>query len=146
MREVKLFQHFFKLWKDRYFATQTNVRWHECRGTKLCAIITYWLSLLSLLFLHSTGFEGQQPVDSSLSIQVVAGSFMEGASMMFHGGYKKRCLLTILVSQILLLTLLISEIKKSTTAKGFFSSKWFFSGLCLSFRLPRRKLTHPARH
>jgi len=45
---------------------------------------------------------------------------MEGASMMYHGDYKKRCLLTILVSQILLLTQLISEIKKSTTAKGFF--------------------------
>jgi len=30
-----------KLWKDRDFATQTNVQWHECRGTKLCANITY---------------------------------------------------------------------------------------------------------
>jgi len=61
-------------------------------------------------------------VDSSLLIQVVAGSVMEGASMMFHRDYNKRCLLTILVSQILLLTQLISEIKKSTTAKGFFST------------------------
>jgi hypothetical protein len=57
-------------------------------------------------------------------IQVVAGSVMEGASMMFHGDYKKRCLLTILVSQILLLTLLITEIMKSTTVKGFFSTKF----------------------
>ena len=53
----------------------------------------------------------KQQVDSSLLIQVVAGSVMESASMMFHGVYKKRCLLTILVSQILLLTQLISEIK-----------------------------------
>jgi hypothetical protein len=36
---------------------------------------------------------------------------MEGASMMFHRDYKKRCLLTILVSQILLLTQLVSVIK-----------------------------------
>ncbi len=49
-----------KLWKDRDFATQTNVQWHECRGTKLCANITCWLSLLPLLFLHSTGFEGHK--------------------------------------------------------------------------------------
>jgi hypothetical protein len=47
---------------------------------------------------------------------------MEGASMMFHGDYKKRCLLTILVCQILLLTPLIFEIKKSTTAKGLFTT------------------------
>jgi hypothetical protein len=47
---------------------------------------------------------------------------MEGASMMFHGDYKKRCLLTILVSRILLLTTLISEIKKSTTANGLFTT------------------------
>jgi hypothetical protein len=60
----------------------------------------------------------RQQVDSLL-IQVVAGSVMEGASMMFHGDYKKRCLLTILVSQILLLT---SEIKKSITANGLFST------------------------
>ena len=38
----------------------------------------------------------KQQVYSSLLIQVVAGSVMEGASMMFHGDYKKRCLLTIL--------------------------------------------------
>ncbi len=53
----------------------------------------------------------KQQVDSSLLIQVVARSVMESAYMMFHGDYKKRCLLTILVSQILLLTQLISEIK-----------------------------------
>ena len=53
----------------------------------------------------------KQQVDSSLLIQVVAGSVMESAYLMFHGDYKKRCLLTILVSQILLLTQLISEIK-----------------------------------
>jgi hypothetical protein len=47
---------------------------------------------------------------------------VEGASMMFHGDYKKRCLLTILVSQILLVTPLISEIKKSTTANSLFTT------------------------
>jgi hypothetical protein len=36
--------------------------------------------------------------------------------MMFHGDYIKRCLLTIMVSQILYLTLLISEIKNIVTA------------------------------
>jgi hypothetical protein len=44
-------------------------------------------------------------------IPVVAGSVMEGASVMFHEGYKKRYLLTIVVSQILLLIKVISEIK-----------------------------------
>jgi hypothetical protein len=43
--------------------------------------------------------------------QLVAGSVMDGASMMFHGDNKKRSLLTIMVSQILLLIKLISEIK-----------------------------------
>ncbi len=47
------------LWKDRDFAIWTNVQWLECRGTKLCADISCWPSLLSLLFLHSTGSEGQ---------------------------------------------------------------------------------------
>ena len=45
--------------------------------------------------------------------QLVAGNVMEAASMAFHGDFKKRCLLTIMVSQILLLTLLISEIKNT---------------------------------
>jgi len=40
--------------------------------------------------------------------QLVVGSVMEGASMTFHGDYKKRCQLTIMVSQILLLIKLIS--------------------------------------
>jgi hypothetical protein len=63
-------------------------------------------------FLIQLVLKVKQYVDLSLLIQVVAGSVMEGASMMFHGDYnKKRCLLTILVSQILLLTQLISEIK-----------------------------------
>ena len=55
-------------------------------------------------------------------MQLVAGCVMEGFmifchknvlghSMMFLGDYKKRCLLTIMVSQILYLTQLISEIK-----------------------------------
>ena len=76
----------------------------------------------------------KQQVDSSLLIQVVAGSVMEGSmvfcqknilgnSMRFHGDYIKRCLLTIMVSQILLLTQLISEIKKSTMANGIFSTQ-----------------------
>jgi hypothetical protein len=63
----------------------------------------------------------KQQVDSSLLIQVVAGSVMEGASMMFHGDYKKICLLTLLVSQILLLTLLISEIKNTLLQQTDFS-------------------------
>ncbi len=36
--------------------------------------------------------------------------------MMFHGDCIKRCLLTIMVSEILYLTLLISEIKNIVTA------------------------------
>ncbi len=51
--------------------------------------------------------------------ELVAGSVMEGVSMMFHGDYKKRCLLTILVSQILLLIKLISEIKYTPRQKDF---------------------------
>jgi hypothetical protein len=47
---------------------------------------------------------------------------MEGASMMFHGDHEKRCLLTILVSQILLLTKLISEIKYLPPKNGFFTT------------------------
>ncbi len=71
----------------------------------------------------------KQQVDSSLLIQVVAGNVMEGASMMFHGNYKKRCLLTILVSQTLLLTQLIYEIKKSTTANGHFTTLVYYLGI-----------------
>jgi hypothetical protein len=41
----------------------------------------------------------KQQVDSSLLIQVVAGSVMEGASVTFHGDYKKRYLLTIFSQQ-----------------------------------------------
>jgi len=48
-------------------------------------------------------------------IQAVAGSIMKGTSMMLYWDYKKRCLLTIMVSQILLLTLLLSEIKNTQT-------------------------------
>jgi hypothetical protein len=66
----------------------------------------------------------KQQVDSSLLIQAVAGSAMEGASMMFHGDYKKRCLLKILVSQILLLVKLISEIKYLPLQKNF-SLQWW---------------------
>jgi len=51
--------------------------------------------------------------------QLVAGSVMEGASMMFHGDNKKRSLLTIMVSQILLLIKLISEIKNTPRQKDF---------------------------
>jgi len=40
---------------------------------------------------------------------------------MFNGDYKKRCLLTIMVSQILLLTLLISEIKNTLLLQTDFS-------------------------
>jgi hypothetical protein len=51
--------------------------------------------------------------------QLVAGSVMEGASMIFHGDYTKRCL-TIMVSQILLLIKLISEIKYTPREMDFF--------------------------
>jgi hypothetical protein len=61
----------------------------------------------------------KQQVHSSLLKQLVAGSVMEGASLMFHGDYKKRCLLTIMVSQILLLIKLISEIKSTPRQKDF---------------------------
>jgi len=63
-----------------------------------------------------------------LLIQVVAGSVMEGVYMMFHGEYKKRCLLTIMASQIMLLTPLIFEIKNTfTAANGLFSTIFVFS-------------------
>jgi hypothetical protein len=77
--------------------------------------------VLSPLFLDSTCFEGQSNtfIHSSLMRQLVAGCVMEGASMMFHGDYKKRCLLTIMVSQILVLIKLISEIKYSPHQKDF---------------------------
>ena len=74
------------------------------------------LSVVPSLSRFNWFFKVKQQVDLSLLIQVVAGSVMESASMMFHGDYKKICLLIILVSQILLLTQLISEIKKSITA------------------------------
>jgi len=46
-----------------------------------------------------------------------------GHSMMFHGDYIKRCLLTIMVSQLLYLTQLMSEIKNIVTAaNGLFST------------------------
>jgi hypothetical protein len=44
-------------------------------------------------------------------------------SMKFHGDYIKGCLLTLMVSQILYLTPLISEIKNIiTAANGFLSA------------------------
>jgi hypothetical protein len=60
-------------------------------------------------------------------MHLVAGCVMEGSmmfcqknilghSMMFHEDYIKRCLLIILVSQILYLIQLISEIKNIITA------------------------------
>jgi hypothetical protein len=53
---------------------------------------------------------------------------MEGVYMMFHGEYKKRCLLTIMASQIMLLTPLIFEIKNTfTAANGLFSTIFVFS-------------------
>ncbi len=45
---------------------------------------------------------------------------MEYASMIY-GDYKKRCLITIMVSQILLLTLLIPEIKNTLLLQTDFS-------------------------
>jgi hypothetical protein len=56
-------------------------------------------NLLTLFFFSLSTFNWFLRSGNKL-IQVVAGSVMEGDSMMFHGGYKKRCLLTILVSQI----------------------------------------------
>ncbi len=60
-------------------------------------------------------------------MHLIAGCVMEGStmfcqknilghSMMFHGDDIKRCLLTIMVSQILSLTQLISDIKNIVTA------------------------------
>jgi hypothetical protein len=71
-------------------------------------------------FLIQLVLKVKQQVDSSLLIQVVAGSVVEGASMMFYGYYKKRCLLTILASQILLLTKLIYENKEVNCGKRSF--------------------------
>jgi hypothetical protein len=53
-----------------------------------------------------------------------------GHSMMFHGDYIKRCLLTIRVSQILSLTQLISEIKNIITAANglFYNGTILWSG------------------
>jgi hypothetical protein len=46
-------------------------------------------------------------------------------SLNFYGDNKKRCILTIGVSQILLFTKLISEIKY-ILSKGFFTQSYFF--------------------
>jgi len=70
-------------------------------------------------------------------MHLVAGHVMEGSmmfcqknilehSMMFHGDYIKRCLLTIMVSQILYLTQLISELKNIVTAANVLFSTYIF--------------------
>jgi hypothetical protein len=65
-------------------------------------------------------------------MQLVAGCVMEGSmmfcqknilghSMMFHGDYKRRCIIAIMVSQILQLAQLTSEIKNIIiAANGLF--------------------------
>ncbi len=71
---------------------------------------------------------------------VMEGSMMScqknilGHSMKFHGDYIKGCLLTIVVSQILYLTQLISEIKNIVTAaNGLFSALKLFTDKHTSF-------------
>jgi len=71
--------------------------------------------------------------------QLVAGSVMEGASMMFHGDYKKRCLLTIMVSQILLLTQLKTEIKNLLLQTDF-SLQYLKNCKIKSFIFPQSSL------
>ncbi len=53
-------------------------------------------------------------------------------SMSFYGDYKMRCLLRTEVSQILLLTTLISEIK-CITSKGFFTHIQLLMGVNYTF-------------
>ncbi len=83
----------------------------EVSGTDLCANIVV-ISYSSKLVLKV----------SNKKMNLVAGRVMKGSmvfcknnilehSMSFHGDYNKRCLLTNRVSEILLLTQLISEIK-----------------------------------
>jgi len=86
------------MWKDKAFAIPAMAHWlGRCRLHLLCP-----LSFISNLFWRL----------SNKLMQLVAGCVMEGSmvfcqknilgySMMFHGDYKKRCPLTIVVSQIL---------------------------------------------
>jgi hypothetical protein len=69
----------------------------------------------------------KQQVDSSCWFKLLLGVSWN-VSMMFHGDYKKRCLLPIMVSQILSLAQLISEIKNTfTAANGLFSTLAYLS-------------------
>ncbi len=92
------------------------------------------LSVVPSLSRFNWFWRSEQQVDPSLLKQLVAGSVMEGASMMFHGDYKKRCLLTILVSQILPLTKLLSEIKDLLPPNGVFTTPFLIT-LLISFTL-----------
>ncbi len=124
--------HFLKptmiLWRDRVFAIQAKACWLKRCSTNLCANINWWLHLLCPFPL--SGFEGQAPssfilllgVSSKVSMMFFQMNIL-GHSMMFHGDYIKRCLLTIRVSHILQLTKLVSEIKnKITAANRLFST------------------------
>ncbi len=96
------------LWKGRVFAIRAKARWLERCGTDLCANINRWLHLLCPFSFISNLFWRL----SNKLIHLVAGCVMEGSmvfckknipghSKMFYGDYIKRCLLTIMVSQIL---------------------------------------------
>ncbi len=114
--------------KDRGFAIRAKACWLKRCGTDLlhtdlCANINRWLHLLCPFSFISYLFWRL----SNKLMHLVAGCVMEGSmvfcqknilghSMMFHGDYIQRCLLTIMVSQILYLTQLISEIKNILTA------------------------------
>jgi hypothetical protein len=111
-----------QLWKDRVFAIRAKAHWLERCSTDLCADINWWRHLLCPFFFISLFWRL-----SNKLMHLGAGFVMEGSMMfcqknilghsrLFHGDYKRRCLLTIMVSQILQLTQLISEIKNTFTA------------------------------
>ncbi len=131
-----------KLWKDRGFAMWAKARWLEWCGTDSCANINRWLRLLCPYSFISNLFWTL----SNKLMHLFAGCVMEGSmvfcqknilghSRLFHGDYIKRCLLTIMVNQILQLTLLISEIKNIVTAANRFFCEIKFNSSLLSFDL-----------
>ncbi len=131
-----------KLWKDRGFAMWAKACWLERCGTDLCANINRWLHLLCpFSFISNLFWRLSNKLMHLFARCVMEGSMVFcqknilGHSRLFHGDYIKQCLLTIMVNQILQLTLLISEIKNTVTAaNGFFNEIKFNSSL-LSFDL-----------
>ncbi len=117
-----------------------HIGFERC-GTDLCSNINWWLHLLCPFSFISNLFWRL----SNKLMHLVVGCVMEGSmvlcqknilghSMMFHGDYIKRCLLTIMISQILYLTQLISEIKNIVTAANrLFSTLSMFLHLLFLF-------------